>query len=281
MITPKSDIDLSLHLYTEDGQIAQVVYAGAALQKSRTRITFLDEAANLVTSLAIRPIRSRLCSGIMKGIQTIEGTPFMCGSAGYAADCQHVLNYFNQMVQNHCFLYGEPPNVDYLCHHLSQWVVRGMYGTDEDKLTRPLATSLVLAGYDRDAGRLRLVEIENNGYFSEKKVSIVGGKLTSSRRVSVLRGLSDGVANSHNDDPREKWLAKCESCLQSLVEDLQEQEVLEASVDDGEEVSYGVECCVVDSAGRVHQPLQDLPSVQQTIEWLRTLPSGRKSRTSQ
>lgn len=207
--------------------------------------------------------------------------PFVCATAGYTADCQHVLNHFNQLVQNHCFTYGEPPNMDYLCYHLSQWVIRGMYADEEEKLTRPLASALVVAGYDKDAGAMRLVEIENNGFYREKEVSIVG-KLAERHRHSIERILgSPTVGPMPAPVPvtsKSEWLRKCEKCLQVLLEALQEDAAADGrggSSDSREEeglLEYGVECCVVDGKGTVHEPPQELPSVQATIEWLKSIP---------
>jgi 20S proteasome alpha/beta subunit len=214
----------------------------------------------------------------MKSVEAIKDLPLVCISAGYAPDCRYLLNQFNQLVQNHCFLYGESPNAEYVKHHLSRWMTRGLYDSEEDPVSRPLAAAVAIAAYDHDTNSNKLVEIHNNGYAEETSLAILGGLSPQTRqKIAMLCEDSHPAAaatvaptNVGNVEDKNSWEERCRQCLDVLLE--ASKGSLGGDEDNEEDGAYCVECCVVGPAGALHQPAQDLPSVAATVQWLRSLP---------
>jgi 20S proteasome alpha/beta subunit len=268
--TGSSDHDLSLHLYTETGEVAQVSYAAAAIQRSAAKVVFHDKDLGFITMLSICRRKPLLCTRRMKSVEAIRDLPLVCISAGYSPDCRYLLNQFNQLVQNHCFLYGESPNAEYVKHHLSRWMTRGMYDGGEDQLSRPLAAAVAIAAHDQDTNTNKLVEIHNNGYADETKLALLGGLPPQSRqKITALFDGTQPAALLPSTSARARWVERCQQCLDIL------SDASKGSTGGGgeDEDAFCVECCVVDAAGALHQPLNDQPSVAATVDWLQSLPS--------
>jgi hypothetical protein len=206
----------------------------------------------------------------MKSVEAIKDLPLVCISAGYAPDCRYLLNHFNQLVQNHCFLYGESPNAEYVKHHLSRWMTRGMYDGEEDPLSRPLAAAVAIAAHDHDTKTNKLVEILNNGYAEETRLTILGGLPPQCRqKIAALFGDNGPAATMPISEAKASWVDRCRQCMDVLLE--ASRSSVEGDFED-EEDAYCVECCVVGPTGALHQPAQDLPSVAATVAWLKSLP---------
>ena len=266
--------DLSLHLYTKTGEVAQVSYAAAAVQRSSPKVVFQDVALGSITMLSVIKRRSSLCTKRMRSLGVVKDLPLVCISAGYSPDCQYLLNHFSQLVQNHCFLYGESPNAEYIKHHVSRWMTRSMYSEEEDPLSRPLAATVAIIAHDYDTHTNKMVEIHNSGYASETSVSILGGLRAQYRqRIVSLLNADAVVHTTDNAGSKADWVQRCQQCQAILLDAYKgDKEVASsAELDEEEDNAYCVECCVVSPSGVVQQPDGDLPSVQATVEWLKSL----------
>lgn len=266
--------DLSLHLYTEDGQVAQLAYAQRAVSRCQPRFGFFDDDTGRIALFSVTKLPPRLVSAHSFSIDVANEGAIVCLTAGYQSDCTYLLNHKNILIQTHCLTYGEPPNLDSLGSELSEWMTRGMYMQREDPLSRPLAASLLIAAHDRDLKRNRLMQVDNSGYISDRRLSMLGS-LSDKDKVDLCsavmqtaagtagdtgdkeeREQEDGSQNSKKQE--EAWLRKCEKCASILLHNRDESE------------DFGLDCCVLDTAGSVHRPPQTLVSVQDTITWIRS-----------
>lgn len=252
--------DLSLHLYTPDGQVAQLAYASRAIESSPTRISFSDERTGIIAAFASNGAESELCNGPKPAIEVARDISVAYVPTGYSPDISYLLRKINGIVQSHCLTYGEAPNVDYLAYHISHWITRGMYKEDsEDRLSRPLAAAVTIAAYDKVHNQNRLVQIDNTGYVCDKSLSILGTILPKDR--DNLMDILESITGS-DGEAIQTCLDKCKACAQILLKDdwLEEKDVGDSE--------YALDCCLLDATGKIYRTPAPLRSVKDTIAWI-------------
>lgn len=264
--------DLSLHLYTEDGQVAQLAYATRAVSQGLPGVGFMDEESGCVALFTANMASSSLALSRGSAFDVTSEGSIVCLTAGYKPDCTYLLNQMNVQIQNHCLTFGEPPNLDHLGSELSQWMTRGMYRGTEDPMSRPLAASLMIAMYDGDLKRNRLMQVDNTGYINDRRLAVLGALSESDKSdlcTAVLPSDADLGEQTNlqreGKDILERWLRKCEKCAAIL---LKESAYSDRDRNQGCDVS--LDCCVVDPAGKVHRSPHTLMSVNDTIAWIRS-----------
>lgn len=195
----KNKNDMSLHQYSESGDVAQVHYASQAIRNSPIGLVgFSHDCYKVVLAITKRPSALQVCQ---KEKQIIEKYGKFLGVAmtGYLADCTYARTKCNLVKQSHILKFGEIPLIDNIAKTMSKWLCRGMYIGDEDAIIRPVATAILLFGRDVSETLNRLVLVENSG--SVKDCEFVslgylpGGENTSRKIKEIVKSLISSGAN--------------------------------------------------------------------------------------
>ena len=269
--------DLSLNLYTEKGEIAQAIYANEAIQRYGTaKLSFTDPTTRTTTLLSLRNHPSRLGKYKFSGIKVYNDLSLICAVTGYGPDCQQALNQFNQILQNHCFTYGEPPNLKYFEHHLSEWLTRGLY-EGSNTISRPLAADMTIIAYDRVKHHSRILEIENTGYSSEKEVVISGSLSVSHKNQlnAILKPNKNHVDSSlTHENIRINLINQCKQCIEVLTSSISEDDNINQMNNKDENQFYTINCCYMNKNGHIIQSekgLNSLNQIEDVVPWLKSI----------
>lgn len=140
--------DTTLHRYTETGEVAQLIYATRAVQRSTSPlVAFSDYQGRW--GMLIRQIRPKSNSQLLlrdaKSISLsvpIKSSPLSLQrnlimlktenniaftTVGLPADCTYLERQISLITQNHKLTFGEEPSVEHLSAQIGQWVARGLY----------------------------------------------------------------------------------------------------------------------------------------------------------
>jgi 20S proteasome alpha/beta subunit len=298
--------DLSLYQYTSNGEVAQIQYAYKHIAKLSPKISFKDKDSGAIVTLSVEKRRSKLLLSDKKSIATLPDTNIVIAAAGYSPDNTYLLNQMNTYTQNHFLKFGEPPSLDGLSSHIAMWMTRGLYGQYSDEgnepISRPLASVVILAGYDDESEKPRLLEVENSGAVTEKTLILLGAASDATRETVLNTVLSSPTsagtgspdlpqqlrAGTTNTKSHNTWnicynsalLHKCESCLKAL---LFENDWLDDSEKSDSEEDLLIECCIIKRDGTIVNSCDtntmmypgseveshSLTSVEDTISWIR------------
>lgn len=182
--------DMSLHQYTESGDVAQISYAARAVDKSSSGLLGFSQS-DFAIVFVIRKKPSRL-QVVQKSKPTIEICNKLYGIAviGNDADCAYTRSKCNLVKQSHILRFGETPLIDNMSRTISRWLTRGMYIGDEEPTSRPVATSVLLFGRDDIETPHRLLMVESSGSVKEcdfiSAGYIPGGLLTLEKIKGLL-----------------------------------------------------------------------------------------------
>lgn len=203
----KGKNDMSLHQYTESGEVAQVYYASKAVQKSSTGLLgYCDSDFSAVFAISKKVSTLQ----VARAKPTVEkyGKSLGIAMTGHPADCVYACSKCNLVVQSHILRFGETPLMDNVAKAMSKWVTRGMYIGDEDAVLRPVATSIVLFGRDLCGTSNRLVLLENSGSIKEcdffSTGYLPGGAVTLKKIEAVVRASRANVGGTMHGDSRER-----------------------------------------------------------------------------
>ena len=197
----KKKNDLSLHQYSEGGEVVQVSYASQAVDRSSTGLIGFSERDFSVV-FAIRPKPSSL-QVLPASKFVIEKFTQSVGVAmcGYSADNEYSRSKCNLVKQLHILRFGETPLIDNVAKSMSRWLTRGMYIGEEDAVLRPVATAVLLFGRDSSDSSHRLVLVENSG--SVKECSFVStGNIPGSAvtLMNIQRIVQHGIDDTDHAD---------------------------------------------------------------------------------
>jgi 20S proteasome alpha/beta subunit len=191
--------DLTLNAYTQQGEVAQVVYATRAVAKAPTSIVGSLSAHGYSLLFSVRKKPSKLVVADTRGTVLERcGGDFTVGVTGIPADCAACRSHCNVLKNTQQFSYGKTPSMSYIAQALVMWLTRGMYrgepggdddGSEETAVVRPIAASALLSG--ADDGCLRLVAVECSGAVRDCTFACLGD-LPGGQ--PVLRRLEDALA---------------------------------------------------------------------------------------
>ena len=170
----KNKNDMSLHQYTESGEVAQMLYASRAVDKSSTGLLgFSGGAFSVLFAIQSKPSSLQVLTNSKYIIEEYSKTVGVAMS-GYAADNESTRSKCNLLKQMHILKFGEIPLINNIAKTMSRWLTRGMYIGEEDAVLRPIATAIILFGRDRSDSSHRLVLVENSGFIKECSFVSVG-----------------------------------------------------------------------------------------------------------
>jgi hypothetical protein len=90
---------------------------------------------------------------------------------------------------------------------LSKWMTRGLYrGGDrsEESLSRPLAVSVILAGYDQTLKSTKMALVDNTGLCRSCRFATLGAIPGGPSTIARLRDIFDAIPS--NDDKNENFM---------------------------------------------------------------------------
>jgi 20S proteasome alpha/beta subunit len=249
--------DLSMHKYTDNGEVAQLAYAARAVSRSSPRLCFKDEQTGCILLFAFNKAASDLSSRFSSGIEFAPEANTVLLPVGYGPDSRYLLTQVNMVVQNHCLVYGEGPNLHYLAMQISRWVTRGMYRGGEDPIARPLASAVVLAAVDSGGSEAvnRLLQVDNTGAVTERRVSMMGAlsAVLQEKILRILREPTDVLPTvTGTSSAREgRLLLRVEECLALLMEERDDV----------------VECAILKSSGSISR--SPVLRSDQAVAWIK------------
>jgi 20S proteasome alpha/beta subunit len=141
--------DLSIHSYTEEGEIMQIKYASLAIAKSNPLLCFNSKIHQTKVMIAGHRPRSSLSipTPHEKCIRVLNNGKAVVGMIGYPSDRVATMNYLTDWSTSYFYKYGDNPSIQSIASSVSAWLVRGMYSSSdkEDTSLRPIASSAVFA----------------------------------------------------------------------------------------------------------------------------------------
>ncbi len=181
----KSD-DLSLNDYTSNGEIAQYSYAAKAIERSSPLVGFVVNNTAVIVSFSV-PV-SPLSVKPRFNIDTYDNY-LATAVTGITADCDYLRSHTNRLTQSYKLTYGEGAlTCDGLSNKISTYVTRGMYpqdADDDDKISRPLATSMIISSYSNKLKQAKLLLVANNGIISDSSFAALG--VSPTKRDELLQ----------------------------------------------------------------------------------------------
>jgi 20S proteasome alpha/beta subunit len=259
----KSKNDMSLHQYTDSGEVAQVYYASKAIQKSSTGLLgYCDSDFSAV--FAISRKLSTLQVAREKPTVKKYGKSLGVAIIGHPADCVYACGKCNLVIQSHILRFGETPLMDNVAKAMSKWVTRGMYTGDEDAVLRPVATSVILFGRDLSGTSNRLVLLENSGSIKECDFVSIGylpGGSTTLKKIEATvqasRSEASGTVLSDSRERQQRLIVEIAAALLEATEDFycessesatQPSSDSGTSENDGRKSDINIECTVSNSS---------------------------------
>jgi 20S proteasome alpha/beta subunit len=221
----KNKNDMSLHQYSESGDVAQVYYASQAIKNSPIGIVgFSHDFYKVVLAITKKPSALQVCQKEKRIIEKY-GKYLGVAMTGYLPDCTYARTKCNLVKQSHILKFGEIPLIDNISKTMSKWLCRGMYIGDEDAIIRPVATAILLFGRDVGETLNRLVLVENSGSVKDCEFVSMGylpGGENTSRKIKEI------VGSLISNDAKDQQTAKAE--LQDIMK--QVTDVLFDATDD-------------------------------------------------
>jgi len=189
--------DLSLHQYTEEGEIAQIKYANEAVIQAMPTLGWIEPSLDASIIITCSYVTSPLCFSGSQTSDVLEERT-MIATTGIRTDCRQLLQEANNIILSNQFIFSNSPTVEKLCNKLAVWLTKGMYSQssndesadddDDPPPTRPYATAALISQYDTIAKKVKLFQLLNSGSFQECSFSCLG-KL-SKESVSKIRQLA-------------------------------------------------------------------------------------------
>jgi len=161
-------------MYTESGEISQMVYATNAIEKCNPLLAFCDGNVAIVISIRKAP------SGLIIPNNGLNRRSFCYHNVagfftGFPCDIRYILNHINTVANSHKFIFGETMSIDKMSSSLSKVFTSYLYDVNEkdsERTARPLACSGFLLEYV--SGCLELTLIEQTGNIKPCKLAVVG-----------------------------------------------------------------------------------------------------------
>lgn len=269
-----STSDISLNMYTANGDLAQIKFASRSVERSNPSFAFVAPYRNVDDELthsccimiAVHPSGSPLSDESIRFSKSIEvydeSTAALFG--GYAPDIEYARSHLNHATQSHRFTFGETPSLHNYATDLAEWITQGLYVSDEDEdnddhdeafLARPLAISVLLGAIDPRLKRPRLLRVDNSGATAECTFTVLGG--LSQQSASAIKQIVMG-------DPGMDVGEKVKRVLEFIQEKVDYQV---GAMETNEALQY--DCVVITSEG-VHRPAgpQALRSRDQVVGFI-------------
>ena len=196
--------DVLLNSYTEQGELAQIAYAGRLVDRTSPAVGFTLNDGKTGYIIRCKPKSSLL---LARSVSTIE--QFYCFSvcvAGLESDCARFKQECVNVLETELFTFGEPPSIEKLSSKLSTFVTRGLYQEKKGAFARPLAVSAIVASLseidsdvdvDLDLDSTELSEGDESDK-GDEKIRSGGGRVVRMRLLhssgAVLECANGGMA---------------------------------------------------------------------------------------
>lgn len=246
--------DMSLHQYTENGDVAQISYASRAIEKSSTGLLGLSGSDYAIVFVIRRkPSRLQVLQKLKPAIEKYT-TLFGIAVTGYDADSTY--SKCNLVKQSHILRFGETPLIDNMSRTISKWLTRGMYIGDDEATLRPVASSVLLFGRDNVENPHRLLMVESSG--SVKECDFISAGYVPGG-LQTLEKIKDAVFTGGSEDTALRMrtiIRRVSNILFEAAGDLDLLDNRQHAGNNNSEIqeaesksSLDIECAVSDSSG--------------------------------
>eukprot|EP01038_Epipyxis_sp_PR26KG_P010545 gene10545-14167_t len=158
--------DLSIHQYTTDGEVAQIVYAAKSVEKLSSCVCFIDKKSKIGVLIICNQVESPLLIP-RKANSMISNSPnqkLIWSIIGHPADSRYLSKQLNIIIHENKLIYGEFPSPENLSRQLAVWMTRGMYPREvEDPIGRPLACKVIIPYYSVEKKNIQILIADNSG----------------------------------------------------------------------------------------------------------------------
>lgn len=250
--------ELRLNAFTEAGELAQVTFAAKGVTKCSPAVGFvLDDDLGVLIHCYPRP--SLLSVQMSRTIEWMDKVG-VC-AIGYNADCLRLKTDWRGVVENHKFIFGEPPSVKKIASKLSLVLTSGLYpdrgaSDKETPFARPLAASVLFLAREcgdgevekgLECGGFQLLQLDNSGALYQCHQRSVTALGTITKHSEDLSAIADIVA-SHRQQPTAAALADTvERVATHLFQHVQRDSTGESA-----EIDCECECLAIDARGKGH-----------------------------
>ena len=207
--------DLSLNRYTDDGELAQITYAGRFLSKCSPAVGFT--AANGKVGVLLR-VKRRSSPLLAKPIGAIERAyGFSMCIVGLESDCSRARRDWYELVESDLFTFGELPSLEKLTSRMSAFFTRGLYQDNEDKIARPLAASTMILQSPSPGSPARLRVVRNTGLVYEGVFATLGSVAIDKDALERLADVVEPLTSRGSDLEMEGALASSIDALCGIL----------------------------------------------------------------
>ena len=211
--------DLVFTQYSSQGELKQLSYASAAIQRSLPLIAFVhkheheddeDDGHDVVVCYRVRrrvnhKLQVEQDDSCFERPIGSNHDQLLVTSLGYIPDCHSSALYANTLIQSHKLSFGECPSPRTLAVKLSRWLTRGLHrgGGEEEEdgspVARPMACSMILL----QPGQSAITHIANTGVVVARKTLSLGAisrevraEIEDALKLPALAAKVEAVARS-------------------------------------------------------------------------------------
>lgn len=197
--------DITLQIYTDKGEVAQLLYASLSIKKANPTVAFIDLENNISCMISFSQPTSSSSLSLKKAKRIDYHPDLRCAvlATGYVPDCVYITKEYFSFSQNHRLLFAEAPSLDALSSHLSSWMTRGLYrnnNNDEENsrppLTRSLAASILLTKFDEKLKKVRLACVDHTGFVADYQ-HYMAGSISPANIINIKNCISTS-SSSHS-----------------------------------------------------------------------------------
>eukprot|EP01055_Gregarina_sp_Pseudo9_P000478 Gregarina_sp_Pseudo_9__477@NODE_1304_length_1700_cov_25_782661_g1225_i0_p1_GENE_NODE_1304_length_1700_cov_25_782661_g1225_i0NODE_1304_length_1700_cov_25_782661_g1225_i0_p1_ORF_typecomplete_len255_score69_05Proteasome/PF00227_26/9_3e53Proteasome_A_N/PF10584_9/6_1e13SCAB_CC/PF16712_5/0_025SCAB_CC/PF16712_5/1_1e03DUF711/PF05167_12/0_12_NODE_1304_length_1700_cov_25_782661_g1225_i07411505 len=153
MYASRNEYDRGVNTFSPEGRLFQVEYALGAVKLGATAVGIsTKEGVILATEKRMGSILMEATEDLQKIVEIDRH--IACASAGIIADARTLVDHARVEAQNHWFSYNEPIPVESCVESISDLALdfSGVNQNRKKVMSRPFGVSLLVAGYDKNAG---------------------------------------------------------------------------------------------------------------------------------
>eukprot|EP01036_Dinobryon_divergens_P031036 gene31036-40373_t len=217
--------DITLQIYTDKGEVAQLSYASLRIKKSNPTVAFIDLENNISCMISFSQPTSSSSLSLKKAKRIDYHPDLRCAvlATGYVPDCVYITKEYFSFSQNHRLVFAEAPSLDALSSHLSSWMTRGLYrnnNNDEENsrppLTRSLAASILLTKFDEKLQKVRLACVDHTGFVADYQ-HYMAGSISPANIINIKNCISTSPSPSSLSSSNWRRGEQDESCIQRFI----------------------------------------------------------------
>ncbi len=199
------DYDKSRIVYNPSGEIMQFTYATRAIERSPALVSYFDQRRNARIILAMHYGRmSRLLAAKSRQSRIHQlGRNIVSAHVGYSPDNTATLAHLKEIIHNYELTFGELPGSYYISGKIADWMIRGLFGTGEKKIHRPMATCSLLCSHNNS--KIATLVTNTGGIIACDSLFL--GKISEGSKKFIQDIISGGGINGNSEQEKIESLA--------------------------------------------------------------------------